>query len=149
MAQPWQIDAFWCILPPTSTCQSFRACWAFTRHQGQWQWQGCIRATTQLWAQATCQVKSHCAKVPCVFSFMKLLLWFGLSLCELLFILFYFCIFVFWFFILYLNILEQQFSTDMPQESLKHTIPDQLVRGTDLFSLHCKVKKKWQESAQQ
>ena len=32
--------------------------------------------------------------------------------------------------------LGQQFSNTVPQEFLKHTIPDYLVRGTDLFSLN-------------
>ena len=35
--------------------------------------------------------------------------------------------------------LQQQFSTGMLQEFLKHAIPNYLVRGTDLFSLRSGV----------
>ena len=39
---------------------------------------------------------------------------------------------------LFMNIqmgLNQHFSTSVAQKFLKHTVPDDLVRGTDLFSL--------------
>ena len=39
------------------------------------------------------------------------------------------------------EILEQQFSTVVPQEFLKHAMPDYLARGTDLFSLKLSGKK--------
>ena len=35
----------------------------------------------------------------------------------------------------------QRFSTSVPQEFIKHAIPDYLVRGTDLFSLRSSNKK--------
>ena len=38
-------------------------------------------------------------------------------------------------------ILGQQYSTGVPQEFLKHAIPDYLVRGTDLFSLTLSNRK--------
>ena len=40
-----------------------------------------------------------------------------------------------------INRLDQQFSTGVPQEFLKHAIPDYSVRGTDLFSLRLSTKK--------
>ena len=40
-----------------------------------------------------------------------------------------------------LHTLRRQFSTSVPQEFLKHTTPDYLVRGTDLFSLRLLNKK--------
>ena len=36
--------------------------------------------------------------------------------------------------------LIQQFSIGVPEELLKHAIPDYLVRGTDLFSLRLSKK---------
>ena len=44
------------------------------------------------------------------------------------------------------NHIKQQFSTGVPlhtgvpQEFLKHIIPDYLVRGTDHFFLECQIK---------
>ena len=38
--------------------------------------------------------------------------------------------------------LGQQFSTGVPQEFLKHAVPDYLSRDIDLFPLDCQIKKK-------
>ena len=52
--------------------------------------------------------------------------------------------------LLYDQSLEQQFSTGVPQEFLKHTKPDYLVSGTDLFTFKLsKKKKKRQQPTQQ
>ena len=40
------------------------------------------------------------------------------------------------------TLLGQQFSTGVPQEFLKHAIPDDVVKVTDLFSLTVSDKKK-------
>ena len=37
---------------------------------------------------------------------------------------------------------RQRFSTGVPQEFLKHAVPDYLVKGTDLFSLRLSNLKK-------
>ena len=37
------------------------------------------------------------------------------------------------------NAFNQQFSTGILQEFLKHAVPDYLVRGTDLFLLDCQI----------
>ena len=41
----------------------------------------------------------------------------------------------------HLGILNQQFSTGMPQECLKHALPGSSVRGADLLSLSLSNKK--------